>query len=177
MPYLNTCIISLIMVFNPFLIDFAKSDLSNWRIVNDGVMGGLSQGKVEETDNGFLFYGKVSLANNGGFTSYRSPNTDFDLGAYETVTVRYKAEGIEQALQLSVDERFYIPNYKVGLAISEEWVTKTFKLKEIKQFRLGEPTGVYLSKEALDKVIRLSFITNEKKEGDFKLWVDYVKFE
>ena len=52
------------------LIDFnSESDITNWRIVDDAVMGGRSNGnfKVNDAGNG-LFSGKVSLENNGGFS-------------------------------------------------------------------------------------------------------------
>lgn len=91
--------------------------------------------------------------------------------------MRYKSVGVEQALQLSVDERFYLPNYKVHLPNSPDWVIKSFQLKVVKQFRLGNATGAYLNKEALSEVIRLSFITDEKKAGDFSLSVDYILFQ
>ena len=53
------------------VFDFSKNaDISSWRVVNDGVMGGLYQGtfSINEEGNG-SFSGKVSLENNGGFSS------------------------------------------------------------------------------------------------------------
>ncbi len=45
-----------------------------WRIVNDAVMGGLSSSTVSINNEGkILFSGNVSLDNNGGFASLRSP--------------------------------------------------------------------------------------------------------
>ncbi len=47
----------------------SKSDISNWRIVDDVVMGGRSNGafKINDSGNG-IFLGDVSLENNGGFS-------------------------------------------------------------------------------------------------------------
>ena len=55
------------------LFDFSKdSDLSDWTIVNDGVMGGVSQSDlIINADGNGLFSGKVSLDYNGGFASVR----------------------------------------------------------------------------------------------------------
>ena len=40
-------------------IDFGKKKSGrNWRVVNDGVMGGLSEGDAVLTDNSILFKGK-----------------------------------------------------------------------------------------------------------------------
>ncbi|MDX2319560.1 MAG: CIA30 family protein [Moritella sp.] len=41
----------------------------NWRISNDGVMGGKSQGQLLFKQDHVLFTGNISLANNGGFSS------------------------------------------------------------------------------------------------------------
>ena len=54
-------------------IDFGKKkDGRNWQVVNDGVMGGLSEGEAQLTDDSVVFKGNVSLDNNGGFSSLRS---------------------------------------------------------------------------------------------------------
>ena len=55
------------------LFDFnIKSDISNWKVVDDVVMGGRSNGNFELNKNGYgVFSGNVSLENNGGFSSLR----------------------------------------------------------------------------------------------------------
>ena len=55
------------------LYDFSdKSSLRYWSVIDDGVMGGRSRGRlqIENNDTG-LFSGKISLENNGGFSSIR----------------------------------------------------------------------------------------------------------
>ncbi|MDA0315778.1 MAG: CIA30 family protein, partial [Bacteroidetes bacterium] len=53
------------------IYDFStQTKTTDWRIVNDGVMGGLSKSSLLLTDTGQgKFAGHVSLANNGGFAS------------------------------------------------------------------------------------------------------------
>jgi len=60
---------SLALLANLVLFDFDNTTQSNaWRVVDDGVMGGLSAGNFEIDKNGNgRFYGTVSLDNNGGF--------------------------------------------------------------------------------------------------------------
>ncbi len=68
------------------------AEIESWKIVNDGVMGGLSSSKVELRDDKLIFSGEVSLENNGGFAStrrvgFKSPeNTN-------KIRVRIKADG------------------------------------------------------------------------------------
>ena len=56
---------------NMVLVDFDEdSTLANWAVVNDGVMGGESQGKFYiDTEGNGIFEGTISLENNGGFAS------------------------------------------------------------------------------------------------------------
>ena len=57
------------------LFDFAKPDAAQaWQPVNDGVMGGVSDGRFRITDRGTMeFLGTLSLENNGGFASVTVP--------------------------------------------------------------------------------------------------------
>ena len=61
------------------LTDFDADDTGQWFIVNDGVMGGLSQGGPSLSGSGtLLFSGEISLENNGGFSSIRTRPANLD---------------------------------------------------------------------------------------------------
>jgi monofunctional biosynthetic peptidoglycan transglycosylase len=159
-------------------IDFGKQkDGRNWQVVNDGVMGGLSQGSAQLTDDSILFKGKVSLDNNGGFSSLRSNFSRKELTSYEQVKIRYRSDGISLAMTLSVSRRWYIPNYKTSLASTGgTWKTITLNLKDFRKHYIGKPMNETLDSNALGEVIRLGFITDEKKYGDFEFEIDYIEF-
>ena len=58
---------------------------SEWFSVNDNVMGGVSQGGAKITPNQtLLFSGELSLKNNGGFSSIRSPIITTSFKNYKT---------------------------------------------------------------------------------------------
>ena len=59
---------------------------SEWRVVLDGVMGGLSSGKLTEAPSGLRFTGDLSLRNNGGFAWARTRRLDLvnDFEGFET---------------------------------------------------------------------------------------------
>ena len=62
-----------------------------WRITDDGVMGGLSKGRVDFTDAGtMVFKGTLSLENSGGFSTARTGKVDLDLAGAEGFVVRVK---------------------------------------------------------------------------------------
>lgn len=50
--------------------------VSEWFVVNDTVMGGVSSGRLEWENGALVFTGDLSLDNNGGFASIRSPFLD-----------------------------------------------------------------------------------------------------
>lgn len=61
------------------VFDFSSSDsgggstMAGWSVVNDTVMGGVSSGQLAMEDGLMVFSGVLSLDNNGGFASVRSP--------------------------------------------------------------------------------------------------------
>ena len=72
--------LSLLLILGPLpvaqepdsivLVDFSPSTTTEWRVVNDGVMGGLSSSTMSATEVGTgVFSGRLSLENNGGFAS------------------------------------------------------------------------------------------------------------
>ncbi|MEX0846412.1 MAG: CIA30 family protein [Ilumatobacteraceae bacterium] len=62
---------------SPPVFDFPTADAAEgWRVTNDTVMGGVSIGELAWTAGALVFAGELSLANNGGFASIRSPEID-----------------------------------------------------------------------------------------------------
>ena len=160
-------------------IDFGQGkDGSNWYIINDGVMGGLSQGDGVLEVNSLRFFGSVSLKNNGGFSSLRAPFQNMDLSRYETVEMRVRGKGQSFGFSMETSRAWYQPNYKVTFRPkAEEWEVLRFPLREFGMYRIGQRVGKNISEEALANIIRIGFITNDKKEGPFELEIDYIRFE
>ncbi|MEO9484730.1 MAG: CIA30 family protein [Ekhidna sp.] len=165
------------LAFLPMKIDFSDDGREKWYVLSDGVMGGRSNGNLTETNDGVVFYGSVSLENNGGFTSYRGPWEQYDFTEYSEVSIKYRSEGMRLAFTMETSQRFWIPNYKVSLPKTDDWVTETFALKDFKQYRLGNLTGRSFTEEIKDDIIRIGFITDEKRAGDFKFEVASVEFK
>lgn len=158
-------------------IDFTESDkFNNWQIINDGVMGGLSQGKIRFNEEGMVFSGFVSLENNGGFTSFRSPFQHIDLSGFESIQIKYKSSGLDCAISFDRSRRFWRPNHKLKLPVSSDWTTLNIPLSQLNEYRMGNLTGDQMSQEDLSQIIRIGFITDSKSAGEFSLQVAYIKF-
>ena len=163
---------------NTYTIDFGKEgDGIDWQIVDDGVMGGLSEGEGTLYDDYLQFQGFVSLENNGGFSSLRSPCQNMDLSSFTMVEIRYKSTDYSVGFTLNKHRVWYLPNYKMNLQPTNgKWAIATIKLTDIDEYQVGRPTGNFLDKASLAQMIRMGFITNEKRAGTFDFEVDYIIF-
>ena len=170
-------VLALLYFGNSLLFNFSnESECNNWRVINDGVMGGLSQGKVVYEKDKLVFTGTISLRNNGGFSSLKSPFDYYDISDYSKLKIRYRSEGVKMAMTMETSRYFYNPYFKYELANSSSWKEIVIDLKDFKENRLGRETGNKLMQSDKSDIIRLGFINQEKKEQNFKLEIDYIKF-
>ncbi|MEM1329122.1 MAG: CIA30 family protein [Planctomycetota bacterium] len=70
-----------------------------WRVVNDGVMGGLSIGDGRIEGGAMVFAGSINT-NGGGFSSLRARDASFDLSDFDGVSVRVRGDGRTYVVQL-----------------------------------------------------------------------------
>ena len=79
------------------LLDFSGADsIKEWQTINDGVMGGVSEGKFKITDKKTLeFFGTLSLENNGGFASVRTKAKKLGLEKGDTLVAKVRGDGRE----------------------------------------------------------------------------------
>jgi NADH dehydrogenase [ubiquinone] 1 alpha subcomplex assembly factor 1 len=150
----------------------SSSNLRDWRIVNDGVMGGVSTSTIALTEAGHgQFSGHVSLANNGGFASVQL-NTNIQLAEAKTsVVLRVKGDGKRYEFRLKGDLS-QGESYVHPFATSGEWETIQLKLSDFyPQFR---GRRLNLPNFHFDRIAQLSFLIANKQEEDFRLWVDWI---
>lgn len=157
--------------------DFGSNkDGNNWVVINDGVMGGLSRGVATLDENSMVFQGTISFANNGGFASLRSNRIRLSVSEVEYVEIKYRLKGLSFSLMLEQSYRYWLPYYSYPLETTEdEWVTKRIPIGEFYETRLGDYTGRYLNKNRANDVIRVGFISRDKKAESFELEIDYIK--
>ena len=159
------------------ITEFDGKDGMNWRVVDDGVMGGLSQGKLTPVDAGTMkFSGTLSLENNGGFSSFRSGDVKLDLGSEAGLVLRVKGDGRTYQARLATDALFQGReiSFSAGFATRKgEWIEVKVPFADFKaSFR-----GLDLPNERLDlsKVRRVSILLGDKKQGPFELEIDSIR--
>lgn len=159
--------------------EFDRKEASqfDWQVVDDGVMGGLSKGKLEISKEGILsFSGTLSLENNGGFSSIRTGGLELDLSNAKGLVARVKGDGRSYQMRFSTDARYR----GMEVSFSGEFPTKKGKWTEVKipfdQFG-GSFRGMQLKDEKFDpaKIRRLGILLGDKKPGLFELHVDWIR--
>lgn len=94
------------------MINFTEQQsVNHWRITDDAVMGGKSTGRFLVEQGKGIFFGNISLDNNGGFSSvFRMINPlPEDL---ETVTIDIQGDGLTYQLRMIVSLNGYRLAYK-----------------------------------------------------------------
>jgi monofunctional biosynthetic peptidoglycan transglycosylase len=154
-----------------------ESGKLDWSVVDDGVMGGLSQGKREIGKDGILrFFGTLSLENNGGFSSLRTGNVKLDLGGSEGVTLRVKGDGRTYQLRFGTDAEYRgrEMSFQAGFPTTNgEWTEVKVPFASF----VGTWRGTELPDKPFDpsKIRRLGLQLADKKAGPFELQVDWIR--
>ena len=146
-------------------------DISELQIINDGVMGGKSQGFVEKVEDGLRFYGEVSLANNGGFSSFRMPFQQIDISAYSKFKIKLKGDGksYQFRVQETPDQKH---NYVVDIPTDQEQQEIQIDFEKMKpQFRGKKLDIPHFKGENLS---RIGFMILPGKATDFELIVQEI---
>jgi len=153
----------------------SQTKVNEWRIVNDGVMGGVSKSTLLLSDAGHgQFSGHVSLANNGGFASIQLNKTINIPAEKKFILLRVKGDGKSYEFRLKGDSSQY-ESYVHPFTTNGEWENIKLPISEFyPQFRgrkLNIPNFNFKSIE------ELSFLISNKQEEDFKLLIDWIGLE
>lgn len=145
------------------------------RIVNDGVMGGISRSSLVLTEAGHgNFSGHVSLANNGGFASVQHDVALKGIKEKTHIVLRVKGDGKEYEFRLKSalnQSESYVHTFNT----SGEWETIRLKIADFHpQFR-GRKLN--LPNFNFDNIAQISFHIANKTEEDFELVVDWIGME
>lgn len=148
---------------------------SGWYVVNDGVMGGVSQGALEMLPTGsMLFSGNLSLENNGGFSSCRLDLEPTDLSDFDGITLRVRGDGRRYGFSIRAHGRFDWINHRSWfITTTEEWREIQIPFNEFRPEFRGRPVAQnpHLDTTAIQSI---GFIIADGLEGSFWLEVERV---
>ncbi|AQQ01736.1 CIA30 family protein [Pseudoalteromonas aliena] len=167
--------LSSLFIFNVLLLSTEANADQRWYIVNDSVMGGISNSQVVQTQDSLVFTGNVSLDNNGGFASIR---TELNTQSQNTKGIMLRVKGDGQTYQLRLrttdylDGAAYTHSFKT---VKNEWLNINFIPSD---FTLSFRGRVLDQQPTIDfnDIKQLGFMIAGKQEGKFKLEVSKIQF-
>jgi NADH dehydrogenase [ubiquinone] 1 alpha subcomplex assembly factor 1 len=148
-----------------------------WQTVNDGVMGGRSDGRfrINQFKN-LEFFGNLSLANNGGFASVRSRGSAMNLQNGDSIVVKVRGDGREYTLNLYTAGRRMAFSYRVPFQTKkDEWIKVRVPLSDFVATSFGRI--VRNSVLIPEQVSGIGILLGDKKPGAFKIEIDSISVE
>lgn len=152
-----------------------EESVTQWRIIDDGVMGGLSEGgMLFDRDHG-VFTGYISLQNNGGFSSVYRAVKDVPTNL-QRIKIDVQGDGQCYQLRAVVFDNGYRVAYKHDFdTVAGQRQILTFTLADFKasfRGRLINNAPILSSAE----IREVGFLLNNHKAGDFALSVFGIEF-
>ena len=158
----------------------------DWRIVVDGVMGGLSTGKRIVNDEGIMvFSGELSTKNNGGFSALRSPADKYDFDGADGFRVRVKGDGRTYRFDALINSRPVDREYNSRTerwrvwqefaTVDGEWIEVDLpfeRFSEPTMFGTAVPDGKPLDTSMIK---RIGFMVADYIDAPFRLEIDWVR--
>lgn len=149
--------------------------ISNWKIVNDTVMGGVSNASINKSDSQTgIFKGDVSLKNNGGFAMVQYKFDTIMVDAFTKTTIKLKGDGKIYQFRIKThlnDKHAYIFPFKT----SGDWEHITIPFSMMRPAFRGKKLDIenYPGKQ----MALIAFLIGNKKEESFKLEIDSVELK
>ena len=152
-----------------------QTNIREWRIVNDGVMGGISRSSVVLTGEGHgRFSGRVSLANNGGFASIQLNKTIKLAQEKKFIVLRVKGDGKRYEFRLNSETSQY-ESYVHQFATSGEWEIIKLSISEFYPTFRGRKLNI--PNFNFDRIEQMSFFIANGIEEEFVLLIDWIGLE
>jgi len=146
-------------------MDFTNPNtMRDCKIVNDAVMGGVSQSSLRQDLHGLFFEGLVSLENNGGFASMRS-SVRFPQGT-QLIELLAKGDGKRYKLVLRTELAPRV-TYAAEFIAEPTWQTYRFNLSQFKASFRGQ--AVNAPTLSFSDVIEFGILISNNQAGSFSI--------
>ena len=150
------------------IFNFNKaSDISNWSVIDDVVMGGKSLGKFHLNKEGIgVFEGAVSLDNNGGFSSLRYQFIEMSTKTYSKIILKVRGDDKKYQFRIkenTSDSHSYIASFEA----SKKWHSIEIPLSEMYPAFRGRTLDIPNFNG--NSIEAIAFLIGNKKAENFKL--------
>lgn len=158
------------------IYDFSKEvKPTGWLIINDGVMGGLSRGNItmDEEGNG-VFWGHVSLENNGGFSLARLTLPSLDASGFSKIVLEVKGDSKRYQFRLK-EKKGQMHSYVHFFETNGEWQSIEIPFEKLRPAFRGRTLN--LPQYAGDQIEEIGLLIGNKSEEDFKLRIRTITLQ
>jgi len=158
------------------LVDFAReAEFAAWRAIDDVVMGGVSQSRLQRTGPGIAsFTGRVSLEHGGGFASVRCAPRSWPTAGASAFVLRCRGDGHRYKFTLRVDDGFDGVQYQARFEPPRDsWADVELPLGAFAASFRGRPVP---GAGPLDpaRVRQLGLMISDRQAGEFELQVQWI---
>ena len=166
----------VLLINSQLIFDFNhNANITDWKIIDDVVMGGRSnsQFKIDSDGNG-VFFGDVSLENNGGFSSVQYQFEKINTTRDSKVIIRLKGDGKEYQFRIKNNRNTYY-SYITSFKTSGNWETIVFNLKDLYPSFRGQTMKIpNFTGNSIEEIV---FLIGNKKNESFTLVLDKIDIE
>ncbi|MFT4753059.1 MAG: NADH dehydrogenase [ubiquinone] 1 alpha subcomplex assembly factor 1 [Salibacteraceae bacterium] len=176
MKLINGAIFIFLMISSQLVYDFSKqSNLKEWSIVDDSVMGGQSAGSFQLNSSGHaVFEGAVSLANNGGFSSVRYRMNKTMVTGYSKIAITIKGDAKNYQFRIRANSKDYY-SFITTFSTSGEWQEIEIPLNQLYPSYRGRNLDIpNFSSSYFEEI---TFLIANKKNENFKLIIDKIELK
>ena len=158
-------------------IDFTDiQEMQQWSVVNDGVMGGVSQGGIKPSQSvTAIFSGWLSLENNGGFASIRRRIDRQCLKGCSGIILKVKGDGRTYQFRVRTDGQYDGIAYRaLFVTDNQTWQSITLFFDDFHASFRGRsvPGAPALCAEDIQQI---GFLIADKHPGLFRLEIAEIK--
>ena len=150
-----------------------KAADTQWFVINDGVMGGVSSSTAQVVAGVLEFSGRVRLENNGGFASVRSSAGAYNLESATGLTLRVRGDGKRYGFQIgssSVRGVLYRAEFDTS---ANQWLEVKLPFSAFKPTRFGQVLSGYPLERS--QIEHFGFIIANKRAETFKLELEWIR--
>lgn len=148
-------------------------EVRRWFTVLDGVMGGLSTGRIAAGRGTLVFDGATSLENNGGFSSMRVDLADGLFEGFDAIKLRVKGDGREYRVGAKAGRGAGAGGYWAPFATTKDrWIEVVVPIADLERHFMGQRLPGRLDPADLKS---LEFYIYDKKAGPFRLELDSIE--
>ena len=165
------------MFQTPSLIFKFESGVSinGWRVVDDRVMGGRSQGNFDVNSEGLgVFEGYVTTENNGGFSSLRYNFDGLKTTGFSSVVLKLKGDGKPYQFRVKESDNqrhSYIYSFTTSGEVEEIIIPLKDFVPSFRGYTLDIPNF------NADKIEEIAFLIGNKIKENFRLEIESISLK